>query len=124
MNTLAFEGLLNELHQESSEIKASALLSGDGIMVASHLPNNVSEDKLAAMSAAMLSVGERMVADLLDGITERVMVQSNVGYIIVTAVSTEMLLAVVATPDAKLGMVFHDIRNLARNLQILEYAVA
>lgn len=121
---MSFEQILQELHQASVEIAASALMSADGIMLSCQLPSAVGEDKMAAMSAAMLSLGDRMVSDLLDGITDRVMVQSNVGYIVVTAVSPELLLTVVARPDAKLGMVFHDIKKVAKQLQYLQYAVS
>lgn len=123
MTTQLFGEILQELHQESHEIKASALLSADGIMVASQLPESVSEDKLAAMSAALLSVGDRIMSDLLQGITDRVLVQSSVGYVIVSAVSEELLLAIVACPDAKLGMIFHDIKQVAQKIQFLQYAV-
>lgn len=119
----AYVKLLDELHQESGEIIASALLSNDGIMLASQLPVRVSENKMAAMSAAMLSLGERMVSDLLNGITDRVMAHSNVGYVIVTAVSSEILLALIAQPDVRLGMMLHDIKEFAKKLQFLQYAV-
>lgn len=123
MNTEAFNKILQELQAESTEIKASALLSADGIMLASQLPADVGEDKLAAMSAALLSVGDRMTSDLLQGVTDRVMIQSSAGYAIVSAVSPELLLAVVACPNAKLGMVFHDINQVAKKIQYLQYAV-
>lgn len=112
-----FSALLNELHEESMEIEASALSSDDGIMFASHLKVGINEDRMAAMSAAMLSVGDRMVGDLLQGTSDRVMVQSSVGYVIISAVTDELILTVVARPDAKLGMVFHDISNFAKKLR-------
>lgn len=123
MSETVLAQLLAELHQESTDITASAILSSDGMMLASHLPNNMSEDKLAAMSAAFLSVGDKMIQDLLGGITDRVMVQSGIGYVIVTAIAQELLLVVIARPDAKLGMAFHEIKEVAKNLQFLEYGV-
>lgn len=112
-----FSTLLAELHQDSPEIEASALASDDGIMMASHLKVGINEDRMAAMSAAMLSVGNRMIDDLLQGTSDRVMIQSSTGYVIVSAVTDELILTVVARPDAKLGMVFHDIRNFAKKLK-------
>lgn len=123
MSETVLAQLLAELHQESTDITASAILSSDGMMLASHLPNNMSEDKLAAMSAAFLSVGDKMIQDLLGGITDRVMVQSGIGYVIVTAIAQELLLVVIARSDAKLGMAFHEIKEVAKNLQFLEYGV-
>lgn len=119
-----FDSILKDLHNASYEIEASALMSADGIMLASHLPKETSDDKMAAMSAAMLSLSDRMVGDLSGGETDRVMIQSSVGYVIVTAVSAEILLTVVAQPDAKLGMVFHDIKNAQRQVQSLDFATA
>lgn len=118
-----FEQVLNELHDHSLEIEASALMSIDGIMIASHLPTHVSEDRMAAMSAAMLSLGDRMIADLSGTETDRVMIQSNVGYVIVTMVNEELLLTVVVRPDAKLGMIFHDIKNTAKTINTIDAVV-
>ncbi len=117
MNTQLFREVLQELHQESDEILASAMVSVDGIMLASQLPSDVGEDRLAAMSAAMLSLAEKMVSDLSHTTIDRVMIQSRVGYVIVTAVSDSLLLTVVTTQSAKLGMVFHDIQNIAKKLK-------
>ena len=116
-NLEQFSALLANLHEDSLEIEASALASDDGIMLASHLRVGINEDRMAAMSAAMLSVGDRMVNDLLQGSSDRVMIQSKVGYVIVSAVTEELILTVVARPDAKLGMVFHDIGNFAKKLK-------
>lgn len=123
MNTEVFGEILKELHNDSLEIKASALLSADGIMLASQLSKEVGEDKLAAMAAALWSVSDRMMSDLLRGIIDRAMIQSSVGSVIVSAVSAELLLAAVACPTAKLGMVFHDMNEVAKKLQYLQYAV-
>lgn len=124
MNIPEFDTLLQSLNRDSNEILASGLLTVDGIMVARHLPEGVSEDKLAGLSAAILSVGDKMITDLLGGITDRVMIQSSIGYVIVTAVSVDLLLAVIATPDAKLGMIFHDVKQVAKEIQYLQYGIS
>lgn len=119
MSIPLFSKWLQELHQESDEISASALVSIDGIMLASQLPSDVGEDRLAAMSAAMLSLAQKMVSDLSHTTIDRVMIQSQVGYVIVTAVSESLLLTVVTHQVANLGMVFHDIQNIAKKLQVI-----
>lgn len=112
-----FNHILDELHTTSAEIQASALITSDGMMMASHLPMGVNEERISAMSAALLSVSERMIDTLSGNKSERVMVQSKVGYVIVSAVSNHLLLTVVARPDAKLGMVFHDIKKTANDVR-------
>jgi len=43
-----------------ADIQASAIVSVDGLIIASALPSGAGEDRVAAMSAAMLSLGERI----------------------------------------------------------------
>lgn len=124
MDIQFLEKTLQQLHTVSDEVRASAIVSKDGIMLASQLPTSVSDDKVAAMSAAMLSLGDRMVSDLMRGITDRVMMQSNGGYVIVTAIAEELLLTVVAVADAKLGMLFHDIKKVAQQFEAVQFDAA
>lgn len=87
--------------------------------MASHLPVAVNEERISAMSAALLSVSERMIETLLGNKSERVIVQSKAGYVIVSATAKNLLLTVMACPSAKLGMVFHDINKTSQSVQEL-----
>ena len=51
--------ILSDLNGRSADIEASALVSTDGLTIASALSQNIDEDRVAAMSAAMLSLGDR-----------------------------------------------------------------
>ncbi len=53
---------LRELQASSPDIEASAIVSVDGLTIASALPQGVEEDRVSAMSAAMLSLGEKSPA--------------------------------------------------------------
>lgn len=110
------KAVLADLRERSDDVLSSALLTEDGIMLAADIANKNAEDRLAAMSAAVLSIGGRMSSDILNDATERVMIKSKAGYLVVTQVAQEMLLAVIAKSDAKLGMVFHDIEKVAKQL--------
>ena len=59
---------LRELQASSPDIEASAIVSVDGLSIASALPHGVEEDRVSAMSAAMLSLGERIASELGRGI--------------------------------------------------------
>jgi predicted regulator of Ras-like GTPase activity (Roadblock/LC7/MglB family) len=48
---------LKDLQVSSPDIEASAVVSVDGLTMASSLPADVEEDRVSAMSAAMLSLG-------------------------------------------------------------------
>ena len=58
---------LRELQASSPDIEASAVVSVDGLSIASALPQGVEEDRVSAMSAAMLSLGERIATELVSG---------------------------------------------------------
>ena len=61
-------GALHELQSSVADIQASAIVSVDGLIIASALPSGAGEDRVAAMSAAMLSLGERIAQELGRGV--------------------------------------------------------
>jgi len=52
--------MLRVLRTADGNIQAFALVSADGLVIASNLPEPVGEDRVSAMSGAMLSFGERI----------------------------------------------------------------
>ena len=62
MRTDMFQQVLEELKGSSADVEASALISTDGLMIASSLPNGMDEDRVGAMSAALLSSSARLGA--------------------------------------------------------------
>jgi predicted regulator of Ras-like GTPase activity (Roadblock/LC7/MglB family) len=107
---------LKDLQVSTPDVEASALVSVDGLIIASALPPDVEEDRVSAMSAAMLSLGERIAGELGRGILDQVYVRGANGYVILSAVGEEAVLTVLARKDAKLGLVFLDMRRAAEDL--------
>lgn len=107
---------LREMQAASPEIEASAVVSVDGLIMASALPAQVEEDRVSAMSAAMLSLGERIARELGRGSLEQVYIRGNTGYVILTAVGEEAVLTALAREGAKLGLIFLEMRRAAESL--------
>jgi hypothetical protein len=107
---------LREMQVASPEIEASAVVSVDGLIMASALPAEVEEDRVSAMSAAMLSLGERIAAELGRGGLEQVYIRGDHGYVLVTAVGQEAVLTALAREGAKLGLIFLEMRRAAEHL--------
>ena len=63
---------LRSMQAAAPDIEASAIVSVDGLIMASALPAEVEEDRVSAMSAALLSLGERIAGELGRGGLERV----------------------------------------------------
>lgn len=117
--TEQMEARLRALQVSTPDIEASVIVSVDGLIIASALPRDVEEDRVSAMSAAMLSLGERIANELGRGALEQVYVRGAEGYVIVSAVGEEAVLTVLARKDAKLGLVFLDMRRAAQDLSHL-----
>jgi len=107
---------LNELNGTSADIEASGIISTDGLMIASVLPANLDEDRVGAMSAAMLSLGDRTAQELARGELEQVLIKGNKGYVLMTYAGDEAVLTVLAKPNAKLGLIFLDVKRAAENI--------
>jgi predicted regulator of Ras-like GTPase activity (Roadblock/LC7/MglB family) len=101
----------------SPEIEASAVVSVDGLIMASALPADVEEDRVSAMSAAMLSLGERIASELGRGSLDQVFVHGSNGYVLLTSIGEEAVLTALAHENAKLGLVFLEMRRAAEDLE-------
>lgn len=110
---------LRDLQASSPDIEASAVVSVDGLIMASALPADVEEDRVSAMSAAMLSLGERIASELGRGSLDQIYIRGASGYVFLSAIGEEAVLTVLARTDAKLGLVFLDMRRAAEDLSKL-----
>ncbi len=116
MRTDAIAEILSDLNGSSGDIEASAVVSLDGLMMASLLPSDVDEDRVAAMSAALLALGERTAKELERGHLNQILIQGSNGYVIMTEAGQEAVLTVMTKKEAKLGLVFLDISRAAKEL--------
>jgi predicted regulator of Ras-like GTPase activity (Roadblock/LC7/MglB family) len=107
---------LRELQVSTPDVEASAVVSVDGLTMASSLPAGVEEDRVAAMSAAMLSLGERIAGELGRGNLDQVYIRGEQGYVLLMDVGEEAVLTVLAREQAKLGLLLLDMRRAAKDL--------
>jgi predicted regulator of Ras-like GTPase activity (Roadblock/LC7/MglB family) len=110
-------GQLRDMQVSTPDIEASAVVSVDGLIMASSLPAEFEEDRVSAMSAAMLSLGERIAGELGRGYLDQVYIKGESGYVILMSVGEEAVLTVLARKEAKLGLVFLDMRRCVEELQ-------
>jgi predicted regulator of Ras-like GTPase activity (Roadblock/LC7/MglB family) len=109
---------LRELQTGTADVEASAVVSVDGLIMASALPANVEEDRVSAMSAAMLSLGERIAGELGRGVLDEVYVRGEYGYVLLMSVGEEAVLTVLTRKEAKLGLIFLDMRRAVDDLAV------
>ena len=107
---------LRNMQAAAPDIEASAVVSVDGLIMASALQQGVEEDRVSAMSAAMLSLGERISTELGRKGLEQVSIKGDKGSIVLTSIGEEAVLTVMARQEAKLGMILLEMRRAAEDI--------
>ena len=107
------DGALSALLTQTPEIEAAAVVSFDGLPMASALPAGMDEDRVAAMSAALLSLGERATQGLGRGDLSQVYIEGETGTVYLVSCDDEAVLVAVASKGAKVGMMLYEVRRAA-----------
>jgi predicted regulator of Ras-like GTPase activity (Roadblock/LC7/MglB family) len=102
---------LRALRMMSADIIGAAVVTMDGFIVSSVLPAEVDEELIGGMAASLLGVGERISDDLMRSEMEQVYVRSPKGYVIVNALSEDSALLLLVTREAKLGLIFLELKR-------------
>ena len=116
IDIVGLENRLNELGRTVPGVIASAILSIDGLVIASSLPPNVSEDMIARMGVIFLSLSDRLSSEFALGQFRIGLVQGDAGYIIVTEAGPNAILLVLASSDARLGLIMIEAKRAAEEL--------
>jgi predicted regulator of Ras-like GTPase activity (Roadblock/LC7/MglB family) len=110
---------LRDFRGSIPDVEASAVVSADGLIVASDLPAGIEEDRVSAMSAAMLSLGDRIAAELRRGVLDQVYIHGENGYVVLMSAGEEAVLTVMARKEAKLGLILYDMRKAAADISAM-----
>ncbi|MCX7111823.1 MAG: roadblock/LC7 domain-containing protein [Candidatus Methylumidiphilus sp.] len=109
--------ILRNLQSESPGVEASALISEDGLMLASSLPQDLEETRVAGMTATLLNLGTRAASELRRGEVQEVIVRGEQGYAVMISAGRGVLLLVLANETAKLGLIFFDMREAIKGIK-------
>jgi len=106
--------ILRTFQASTPGVLGAGIISVDGFAIASELPENVEERRVAAMAAAMLALGEQTTSEFEQGKLERVFIDGENGYTIVMSAGPDAVLSAVARKDAKMGLVFLQMERAAQ----------
>ncbi len=110
------EDILKKLLSAIPEVKAASIVSVEGLPIASALPNDIDETRVAAMTAAIMSLGERAIHELSKGDFEQIFVKGTEGYLLVLAAGPNAVLTVSTTKDVRLGLIFLDCKRTCEKI--------
>ncbi len=110
------ERILHELKSRIPDLEGLAVVSREGLSIASALFTTVDEDRIGAMTAASLSLSDRIVLELERGIMDQVIITGTNGLVIIRDAGEHAVLVGIAKMNAKLGLVLLDINRAAKKL--------
>ncbi|MBI4784878.1 MAG: roadblock/LC7 domain-containing protein [Oscillatoriophycideae cyanobacterium NC_groundwater_1537_Pr4_S-0.65um_50_18] len=119
INTEKLGNVLQNFVTSTSDVQGAALVTPDGLPLASTLPTTMDEERVSAMSAAMLSLGERIGHELARGTIDRIYVEGDKGYGILISCGDDAVLLVLADQKAKQGILMLEIKRVVSEIKLI-----
>ena len=101
----------------TGDTEGCAVITRDGLLIASELRGEIDGDTLAAMTATMTGAAETAVQELNKGTPDRVIVESEKTKLIAIGAGKQAILVNVVQPKAKLGMVLMDMKKASAKVK-------
>lgn len=108
---------LRGLQEVSPYIMGSAVVTSDGLVVASDLPREVDEKRITIMAMAMLTLGQETMSELGTLDLERVVVEGKDNYIVLVNASPDVVVAAVADKNAVLGLLLVAMKRAVQRVR-------
>jgi len=108
--------VLNDFERNVSHVEATAVVSMDGLVIASRLPGEVEEDRVGAMGAAILSISTRSGDELDRGEMLRILIEGTNGYLLIRSIGDVAILVALVDKKVRLGMLFYECKQCIEKL--------
>lgn len=109
--------ILKTFVSATGDVEGAAIVTPDGLPLATSLPGGMDDERVSAMSAAMLSLGERIGKELIRGMIDRIYVEGDQGLSILTSCGEDAVFLVLATKQAKQGLLMLEIKRTLGDLK-------
>lgn len=117
INSEKLSMILQNFVTGTTDVQGAALVTPDGLPLAASLPGAMDEERVSAMSASMLSLGERIGLELARGTIDRIFVEGSKGFGILTGCGQDAVLLVLASESAKQGLLMLEIKRVLADLK-------
>ena len=111
------EDIMENAISATNGLEATAIVSMDGMIIGSVLPEDVEEERIAAMTAAILGLGERTAEEMKRGTLEEIYIKGAGGYVLIISAGESVVLTGIVSSEAKLGLLFISMKNTAKKIE-------
>ena len=112
----SLDDILKRLLGAIPEVKSAAIVSAEGLPIASALPQGIDETRIAAMTAALLSLSERAIIEMGKGDFDQLYIKGSNGYLLVMQAGSNAVLTVSTTKEVRLGLILLDCRRTCEKI--------
>lgn len=119
ISTEKLSSILQNFVTSTNDVQGAAVVTPDGLPLATSLPGAMDEERVSAMSAAMLSLGERIGNELARGMIDRIFVEGDKGYGVLTSCGEDAVFLVLASHSAKQGLLMLEIKRALSELKLV-----
>jgi predicted regulator of Ras-like GTPase activity (Roadblock/LC7/MglB family) len=112
----SLDDILKRLLGAIPEVKSAAIVSAEGLPIASALPQGIDETRIAAMTAALLSLSERAIIEMAKGDFDQLYIKGSDGYLLVMQAGPNAVLTVSTTKEVRLGLILLDCRRTCEKI--------
>lgn len=104
---------------DTLHVQGAALVTAEGLPIASTLPPGLEESRAAAMAAAVVTIGDRIGEELQRGHTEHILLEGSQGYSLLTLCGDDTLFLVLASSSVKQGVLMLEIKRVVSLLMTM-----
>lgn len=113
---VSLEVLLKELIRGVPGVKAVAIVSIEGLPVVSALPEDITEENVAATTSMLLSLAERAINAMNVGDLEQLNIQGSFSNLTVLTAGKKNVLTVLTEKSANLGYVYMSCEKICEKI--------
>jgi len=110
--------ILQTFVSTTPDVEGAAMITPDGLLLAASLPVDMDDERVSAISAAMLSLGERIGHELNRGTIARIYVDGNHGLSLLTRCGEEAVFLVLASKAVKPGLLKLEIQRTVNQFNL------
>jgi len=112
----SFIGILKGLLSAIPDIKSAGIVSVEGLPIASIINNGINETKIAAMTAAHLSLAERSIMEMKNGEFDQLWIEGSDGQMVILKAGENAVLMVSATNSVRVGLIILDCKRACKKI--------